>query len=258
MAWGLISALSSQLANPKKLQPLGCTNNQTRADLRSFDTLVGFWGGESGLLTPAVFAPSGAELRGLGVGAQTLPDPIAAILKDVGVSPPTQVFVVAPRPFLATEPRPLARGRGGCCQSLRTGSRLLPRPKQRPLCGRCRHNPTSGVTKPRPRSCCVGGAVHREETAEWAWLKPVVRLEHAPESHLTRPRPRRCRVGGAISLAVHRVWPKLIASKLCTPLAPPRNTQGKNTLHIRTLLLKCYRPHPVSFRPRVRGQCCGV
>ena len=131
-------------------------------------------------------------------------------------------------------------------------------PKATPTCGRGRHNPTSGVTKPRPRSCCMGGAVHREETAEWAWFKPVVWLGHAPESHLTKPRPRRCRVGGAISLAVRRVWPKLIASKLCTPLAPPRNTLGKNTLHIRTLLLKCCRPHPVSFRPRVRGKCCGV
>ena len=92
----------------------GSQKSQTRADLRAFDTLLGFWGGESGPLAPVVLAPSGAELRGPRVGAQTLPDPIAAILKYVGVSSPTQVLVVAPRPFPATGPRPLTRGRGGC------------------------------------------------------------------------------------------------------------------------------------------------
>ena len=104
----------------------------------------------------------------------------------------------------------------------------------------------------RGRRCAQrrNGRVGVAQTSCAAWTRP--------RKSLTRPRPRMCRVGGAISLAVHRVWPKPIASKLCTPLAPPRNTLGKNTLHIRTLLLKCYRPHPVSFCPRVRGQYCGV
>ena len=98
-------------------------------------------------------------------------------------------LVVAPRPFLATGPRPLTRGREGCRWKLTTGSCLLSRPKPRPLCGRGWHNPTSGVTKPRPRSFSVGGAVHREETAEWAWLKPVVRIGHAPRKSPDKATP---------------------------------------------------------------------
>ena len=83
-------------------------------------------------------------------------------------------------------------------------------------------------------------------------------VDHTYPTDFAKFRPRstcqsKDRRAGSLKTYLHR-----FLSKLCTPLAPPRNTLGKNTLHIRTLLLECCRPHPLSFRPRVRGQCCGV